>query len=95
MAAQLIRMKGFSRRELPSWRAVATSSLPVPLSPVISTVDGVSATLSMIFRTSCIADDSPTSAGFPPSPRALRRAVSWVRIAFARTLESSLWSKGL
>ena len=31
-----------------SWSARATSSLPVPLSPVMSTVDGVSATFSMI-----------------------------------------------
>ena len=65
MAAQLIRMNGLSRRELPSWSAVAMSSFPVPLSPVMRTVEGVSATLSMIRSTSCIWGDSPTSAGRP------------------------------
>ena len=48
IAAQFTRMKGLSRRELFSWSALAMSSLPVPLSPVKSTVDGVSATFSMI-----------------------------------------------
>ena len=95
MAAQLMRMNGLSWRELPSWSAVAISSLPVPLSPVMRTVEGVSATLSMIRSTSCIWGDSPTSEGRPVSPRALRRADSWVRIAFASTLLSSVWSKGL
>ena len=33
MAPQLIGMKGPSRRRLSRWRARATSSLPVPLSP--------------------------------------------------------------
>ncbi len=54
MAAQLILMSGLSRRDEPSWSAVATSSLPVPDSPVMSTVEGVSATLSMILKRSCI-----------------------------------------
>ncbi len=72
MAAQLIRMNGLSRRELPSWSAVAISSLPVPLSPVMRTVDGVSATLSMIRSTSCIWGDSPTSDG----PAALAAGVA-------------------
>ncbi len=48
MAAQLILMKGLSRRLEAPCSAVAMSSLPVPLSPVMSTVEGVSATLSMI-----------------------------------------------
>ena len=36
-AAQLMAMKGPSLRTLVRWSARATSSLPVPLSPVIST----------------------------------------------------------
>ncbi len=47
MAAQLTLMKGLPSREVFSWRARAMSSLPVPLSPVMSTVRGVSATFSM------------------------------------------------
>src|SRR6478736_2268144 len=39
-------MNGLSRRDEFSCKARATSSLPVPLSPVISTVVGVSATRS-------------------------------------------------
>ncbi len=46
IAAQLTRMKGRPFRLELSCRACATSSLPVPDSPVISTVVGVSATLS-------------------------------------------------
>ena len=87
MAAQLILMNGLSRRELPSWSAVAISSLPVPLSPVMSTVEGVSATLSMILETSCIWGDSPMidgRAGLAVG-RTERRADSWVRVALAMT----------
>ena len=46
MAAQLTLMNGWSLRPECSWSARATSSLPVPLSPVMSTVVGVSATRS-------------------------------------------------
>ncbi len=46
MAAQLILMNGPARREELSCSARATSSLPVPDSPVMSTVEGVSATFS-------------------------------------------------
>ncbi len=48
MAAQLILMNGPPLRLEFSCSAWATSSLPVPDSPVMSTVDGVSATFSMI-----------------------------------------------
>ena len=41
------------------WSARATSSLPVPLSPVISTVASDCATLSIVARSCCIAGDSP------------------------------------
>jgi hypothetical protein len=41
------------------WSARATSSLPVPLSPVISTVASDGATLSIVARSCCIAGESP------------------------------------
>ena len=47
MAAQLILMNGPALRDELSCSARATSSLPVPDSPVMSTVDGVSATFSI------------------------------------------------
>jgi hypothetical protein len=46
MAAQLTLMKGLSRRDEFSCSARATSSFPVPLSPLTNTVVGVSATRS-------------------------------------------------
>ncbi len=46
-AAQLMATKGPFRRRLRSCSARATSSLPVPLSPVISTELSVSATRSI------------------------------------------------
>ena len=54
MAAQFTFTKGFSRRS--EWENTmrATTSLPVPLSPRISTVALVSATCSMVFFTSSI-----------------------------------------
>jgi hypothetical protein len=47
IAAQLSRRNVLPARGEPSCSALATSSLPVPLSPVISTVDGESATRSI------------------------------------------------
>ena len=44
MAPQLIARKRSSRRGLARWSAFATSSLPVPLSPTISTFERVGAT---------------------------------------------------
>ena len=43
IAATLTATNGCPRRSLRAWIARATSSLPVPLSPVISTVVGVEA----------------------------------------------------
>jgi hypothetical protein len=61
-AAQLIATKGPLCRALIPWMARATSSLPVPLSPVTSTVASVEATRSMRLRISRIARLDPTSA---------------------------------
>ena len=44
IAAQLTAIKGASLRRLLPWMARATTSLPVPLSPMISTVVSVGAT---------------------------------------------------
>ena len=49
-----------SRRDDVSWSAVATSSLPVPLSPWMRTVEGASATLVTICCSSCICLPRPT-----------------------------------
>jgi hypothetical protein len=46
MAAQFTATKARLARGLASWMCRAMSSLPVPLSPVMSTVDGCRATLS-------------------------------------------------
>ena len=96
IAAQLILMSGLSRRELPWCSAVATSSLPVPDSPVISTVEGVSATLSMTLNSSSMRTPSPMML-----LRALPSGATWpwlascVRAALATTARISACSKGL
>ncbi|PYQ01883.1 MAG: hypothetical protein DMF82_17775 [Acidobacteria bacterium] len=59
-AAQLTLMRGISRCALRSWMARATSSLPVPVSPVISTVLRACATSSSCRITSWIARLRPT-----------------------------------
>jgi hypothetical protein len=60
MAAQFTLISGMSRCALRSWMARATSSLPVPVSPVMSTVLLVSATSSPRRTTSSMARLRPT-----------------------------------
>jgi hypothetical protein len=89
IAAQFTVTSLAARRRLRSWIARATSSLPVPLSPVISTEASVSATRSTRSNTSRIAALSPISA--PPRPTATRarsRATSRVS-ARCRTARSA------
>ena len=62
MAAQLTSMNGPCRRGLAAWMARATSSLPLPFSPVISTRAAVGPTLSIRARTPCSAGLEPTMA---------------------------------
>jgi len=50
MAPQLTAMNGPFARLLLKWIARATSSLPVPLLPLISTVPSVAATLRIVSR---------------------------------------------
>ena len=59
MAAQLTGTKGRSPRLLFACTAFATSSLPVPLSPVMSTMASVGAMRTMRPRTSRTARERP------------------------------------
>ena len=52
-------------RSLSACKACAASSLPVPLSPEISTVARVGATWRRVSYTSCIGAESPTSRSRP------------------------------
>jgi hypothetical protein len=60
MAAQFTLMSGFSRCALKWWMARATISLPVPVSPVMSTVLRDCATSRAVCSTSCIPRLRPT-----------------------------------
>jgi len=63
MAPQWTGMKGASLRELSRWTASATSSLPVPLSPWMSTVEWVPATFLTISNTGSMAAEWPMMFG--------------------------------
>ena len=60
MAPQFTVTSGASRRGLASCSAATTSSLPVPLSPLMSTVVGERAMRSMVASTSRIGALLPT-----------------------------------
>ncbi len=60
MAAQFIPIKGLSAFKPLWWIILATSSFPVPDSPVIRTLIGFRAAVSMLERTSAITEDEPT-----------------------------------
>ena len=79
IAAQLTATKGPLLRALRLWRALATSSLPVPLSPVTSTVVSVSATRATSSHVAVIAGLLPRiSSKRIVSPTAcLRRLTSF------------------
>ena len=72
IAAQLTATKGPRPRGDSSWSVRATSSLPVPLSPVMSTAAGVGAASSINRCTACMAGLVPTSR--PMSPELLHAA---------------------
>lgn len=61
MAPQLMAMKGASARLLRLCTVRATTSLPVPLSPTISTLASVGAALTMERASSNAAGDLPRS----------------------------------
>ena len=76
MAAQLMATNGLGLRLLSEWMVRATSSLPVPLSPVMSTDAVLGATISIKRNTSCIFFEGPTSEPSTPTSRSLRRLAS-------------------
>ena len=98
MAAQLTATKGLGRRGLSSCRVRATSSLPVPLSPVINTETLLGATRSIMAKVCCIFLEAPTIEPRNPVSRSLRRvtsssrSVSRWRLALARTVFSRVGS---
>ncbi len=65
IAPQLSATKARGRRGELWWRALATSSLPVPDSPVIRTFIFVGATLRRTSKTFSITADTPTIASNP------------------------------
>ena len=67
MAPQFTATNGPEDRGLRSWSALATSSLPVPDSPVISTVACDKARRPMARKTSCMAGACPRISGTSPS----------------------------
>ena len=101
MAVQFTVTIFLSRRWLCWWMARATSSLPVPLGPVMSTVPMVGATWRMRSKMVRICGESPTSEAKPS-----RSASTWRRARFSRTMSSHFmalstvtrmrsWRKGL
>ncbi len=68
IAAVLIATKGPVARGLCLCSARATSSLPEPLSPVISTVTWLWLRRPMARKTSCIAAAWPSISGMGPAP---------------------------
>ena len=89
IAAQLSLMKVRSRRGLSRWMARASSSLPVPVSPWMSTVAVVGATVSICLRTLRRPALSPTisSKRFSRLISSSRYCFSWVR----RSRSSEIW----
>ena len=65
IVARFTATKGFCLRSPRSCTALATSSLPVPLSPVIKTVRSLLTTRATALKISCIERERPTSG--PPS----------------------------
>src|SRR6266853_462447 len=71
--------------------ARATSSLPVPVSPKMSTVESVCATFATCARTLCSADDEPTiSSNIEARSRSSRSAIVSLRIRSSMRLRSSI-----
>ena len=100
-AAQLSGTNGRFLRGLFWWIALATSSLPVPVSPWISTVASVGAIRCSRSMTSCICGLLPMMPSKPnrSSSRrcssALARRRYWLRAAFSTTARSCFRSSGL
>ncbi len=65
MAPQLMARKRSLRRGLARWRAFATSSLPVPLSPMIRTEERVGATIFIWSKRRSMGADLPMMLSKP------------------------------
>ena len=79
IAAQLTEMNGFRARGENRWIALATSSLPLPDSPRISTRASVWATWAINWRSRSIGALDPTRVGWGPSAARRARFSAWVR----------------
>ena len=99
--AQLMAIKGLCALRLLRWIARATSSLPVPVSPVIRTVVSFGATLAIVSRIAQMLSLSPKISCGPSScsTAVLRTAFSRrERSAFAGapySASDSIWDKRL
>ena len=80
---------GRLRRSESACSQVATTSLPVPCSPVISTAASDGAIRSMVCRTSRIAAESPMNTGV--APRCSRAFASCSRWPFRSARRRSIW----
>jgi len=94
MATQLSLTKGLSRRGLWWWMACATSSLPVPLSPQMSTVTSLSTTLCARSNTARIGPLWPTMLSKPKwlSSRSLSESTSRTSARFSIALRTTMVS---
>ena len=90
-APQLTGTNGLSARRLCSCSARATSSLPVPVSPRISTVEWVGATLAISCRTRSIDSFEPTrfDVAFDPVQPLLQARYLFVSSRFWAIRDSS------
>ena len=92
-AAQLKWMNGACRRGEIEWRMRATSPLPVPLSPRISTVELLCATFSIICLSSTIARLLPIIEPRLCVERISLRSDSFSSLSRWREASSSLYSR--
>ena len=97
IAAVLSAMKGLRERGDSRCRARATSSLPVPVSPVTSTFSGAAATRPMARNSACMRGESPSSCMASPCDAACGTvpADAWAGRASgsARAASATAWSR--
>ena len=84
-----------NRRRLRAWIACATSSLPVPLSPVTSTVAFVPATRRTMSNTACMLRCRPMMPANPGLPDSTSSTVAGVASEAATTTSSVVSVSGL
>jgi hypothetical protein len=89
MAAQLTLTKTFSERRERLWMARAISSLPVPVSPAMRTVESVGATFVTLESTAWSTGDAPTISRTSTSVDAWRSATACPKSVLDR-LRSSM-----